>query len=110
MAGQNVHEFTDANFEQEVLKSDLPVLVYFWAVWCGPCRAIAPIIDELATEYQGKMKVGKLDTDKNQRFAAQLGISSIPAVFLFKDGQVVERLVGARPKSAFVKSLSAHVA
>ncbi|TNF29496.1 MAG: thioredoxin [Deltaproteobacteria bacterium] len=109
MAGANVHTFTDANFEAEVLSSDLPVLVDFWAVWCGPCRAIAPIIDELSSEYKGKMKVGKVDTDKNQKVAMQLGISSIPAVFLFKNGQVVERIIGARPKSAFVKQLARHI-
>lgn len=110
MAASNVHEFTDANFESEVLNSDLPVLVDFWAVWCGPCRAIAPIIDELAGDYDGRMKVGKVDTDKNQRIAMQLGISSIPAVFLFKGGKVVERIIGARPKAAFAKALEAHVA
>lgn len=110
MAAANVHEFTDANFESEVLNSDLPVLVDFWAVWCGPCRAIAPIIDDLAGDFDGRMKVGKVDTDKNQRIAMQLGISSIPAVFLFKGGKVVERIIGARPKAAFVKALEGHVA
>jgi len=109
MAGANVHTFTDANFETEVLSSDLPVLVDFWAVWCGPCRAIAPIIDELSSDFAGKLKVGKVDTDKNQKVAMQLGISSIPAVFLFKGGQVVERIIGARPKSAFVKQLTPHI-
>ena len=110
MAAANVHEFTDANFESEVLNSDLPVLVDFWAVWCGPCRAIAPIIDEHAGDFDGRMKVGKVDTDKNQRIAMQLGISSIPAVFLFKGGKVVERIIGARPKAAFIKALETHVA
>ena len=109
MAGANVHTFTVANFATEVLSSDLPVLVDFWAVWCGPCRAIAPIIDELSSDFAGKLKVGKVDTDKNQKVAMQLGISSIPAVFLFKGGQVVERIIGARPKSAFVKQLTPHI-
>ncbi len=109
MAG-NVHEFTDANFEAEVLKSDIPVLVDFWATWCGPCRAIAPVVADLAKDYDGKLKVGKVDTDRHQQFAAKLGITSIPAVFIFKGGQVVERIVGARPKAAFVNAIAPHVA
>ena len=109
MAGQLVHEFTDANFEQEVLKSDLPVLVDFWATWCGPCRAIAPIVDELAKDYEGKLKVGKVDTDRHQLVASRLGVSSIPALFVFKGGQVVERIVGARPKAALVKAVQPHM-
>jgi thioredoxin 1 len=109
MAGP-VHEFTDANFEAEVLKSSTPVLVDFWATWCGPCRAIAPVIEELAKDYGGKLKVGKVDTDRNQKYAGQLGITSIPAIFLFKDGKVVERIVGARPKTAFVNAITPHLA
>jgi len=109
MAAANVHTFTDANFAAEVLSSELPVLVDFWAVWCGPCRAIGPIVDELAGDYAGKLKVGKVDTDSNQKVAMQLGISSIPAVFLFKNGQVVERIIGARPKAAFVKQIAPHL-
>ncbi|PIE18699.1 MAG: thioredoxin [Proteobacteria bacterium] len=109
MAGANVHEFTDANFEAEVLQSDLPVLVDFWAIWCGPCRAIAPIVDQIADEFAGKLKVGKVDTDKNERVAGSLGISSIPAVFVFKHGEVVERIVGARPKASFIKALTPHL-
>jgi thioredoxin 1 len=110
MAGKEVIELTDSNFEAEVLKSDVPVLVDFWATWCGPCRAIAPIIDELAVDYKGKLKVGKVDTDKNSKYAVQLGVSSIPAVFIFKDGKVVDRLIGARPKAAFVSAVSPHLA
>ena len=95
----NVNEFTDANFEAEVLKSELPTLVDFWAVWCGPCRAIAPIVEKLAGEYQGKVKCGKLDVDHNQRVAAQFGIKSIPTLLLFKGGKVVEQLIGAGPQT-----------
>jgi len=110
MAAKEVIELTDQNFQKEVLESDVPVLVDFWATWCGPCRAIAPIIDELATEYAGKLKVGKVDTDRQQRYAVQLGVSSIPAVFVFKNGQVVDRIIGARPKSAFLNAIRPHVA
>ena len=95
----NVNEFTDANFEAEVLKSELPTLVDFWAVWCGPCRAIAPVVEKLAGEYQGKVKCGKLDVDHNQCVAAQFGIKSIPTLLLFKGGRVVEQLIGAGPQT-----------
>jgi thioredoxin 1 len=111
MASANVHEFTDSNFDAEVLKSSTPTLVDFWAVWCGPCRAIAPVVDALADQYAGKVKVGKLDVDNNQRVAEQFGIRSIPALLLFKDGKVVDQLVGAGPNTkarleeAFKKAL-----
>ena len=94
MASANVHEFTDGNFDAEVLKSDQPTLVDFWAVWCGPCRAIAPVVEGLATQYAGKIKIGKLDVDHNQKVAEQYGIRSIPALLLFKGGKVVEQLIG----------------
>lgn len=110
MAGKDVIEFTDSNFESEVLKSEVPVLVDFWATWCGPCRAIAPIIDELAVEYKGRLKVGKVDTDRHSKYAVQLGVSSIPAIFVFKNGKVVDRIIGARPKTAFVNAISPHIA
>jgi thioredoxin 1 len=97
MASENVKEFTDANFDAEVLKSDQPTLVDFWATWCAPCRAIAPVVDALAGQYQGKVKVGKLDVDHNQKVAAQYGVQSIPTLLLFKGGRVVEQLVGAGP-------------
>ena len=102
-------EHTDDNFEKEVLQSDLPVLVDFWATWCGPCRMIAPVIDELASDYSGRLRVGKVDTDKNQQRASSLGVSSIPALFIFKDGQVVERIVGALPKSKLTAKIDAHL-
>ncbi|NLX14955.1 MAG: thioredoxin [Phycisphaerales bacterium] len=107
MAGQHTKEFTDANFESEVLNASEPVLVDFWAEWCMPCKALAPTIDELAAEYDGKAKVGKLDTDKNQSLAAKFGISAIPTVILFKDGEIKEKFVGLRGKKDFMASIDA---
>lgn len=98
MASENVKETTDANFENDVLKSNVPVLVDFWAVWCGPCRALAPIIDELANENQGRIKVYKVNTDENPNTPSQYGIRSIPTVILFKDGKAVDQKVGVVPK------------
>jgi len=102
--GNAIH-VTDATFEQEVLKSDIPVIVDFWATWCGPCRMIAPVIEELATEYEGKLKVCKLDVDNNQQTAGNYGIRSIPALLIFKNGENVNNIVGAVPKSKIVESL-----
>jgi thioredoxin 1 len=102
-------ELTETNFEQEVLKSSTPVLVDFWAVWCGPCKMIAPIVDELAAEYEGKLKIGKVDVDSNQQIAMQFGIRSIPTLLVFKGGKVVEQIVGAVPKKALVDKLSKHL-
>lgn len=102
-------EITDANFEQEVIKSDIPVLIDFWAVWCGPCKAIAPIMTELAAEYEGKLKVGKLDIDNNQEVSVKYGIRSIPTLLLFKDGKIVDQIVGAVPKAQIVAKLSPHI-
>ncbi len=107
MAGPHTKEFTDANFESEVLNASEPVLVDFWAEWCMPCKALAPTIDELATEYAGKAKIGKLDTDKNQSLAAKFGISAIPTVILFKDGEIKEKFVGLRSKKDFMASIDA---
>jgi thioredoxin 1 len=99
MANPNVLEVTDNNFDADVLKSPLPVLVDFWAVWCGPCRAIAPHVEALATEFAGKIKVGKCDTDANHGVAEQFEIRSIPTLLMFKDGKVVGQLVGAVPRA-----------
>jgi thioredoxin 1 len=107
MAG--VPEFTDGNFQQEVLESSEPVLVDFWAVWCGPCRHIAPIVQELSGEYQGKAKIGKLDVDENPEVSMQYGIRSIPTLLIFKEGKVVEQIVGAVPKQHIVNALNRHV-
>jgi thioredoxin 1 len=103
----NVMELTTDNWEAEVVKSDKPVLVDFWAVWCGPCRALAPTIDRIADQFAGKVKVGKLNTDDHNEIAIRYGISSIPSVLLFNGGeQPVERSVGVRPEADFVKMIS----
>jgi thioredoxin 1 len=94
MASENVLTFTDENFENEVMSSDVPVLVDFWAVWCGPCKAIAPIVDELANDFNGRAKVGKVNVDENRQIPGQLRITSIPTVMVFKDGRVVQQIVG----------------
>ena len=109
MAGANVHEFTDANFQSEVLESDLPVLVDFWATWCGPCKAIAPIVDQIADEYAGQLKVGKVDTDKHQQIAMNLRVTGIPALFIFKGGKEVGRITGAVAKSRLVHEITPHL-
>jgi thioredoxin 1 len=98
-------ELTDDNFEQEVLKSEMPVLVDFWATWCGPCKMISPILDELAKEYAGRLKVGKLNVESNGKTPIKYGIMSIPSLLFFKKGQVVEQINGAVPKKSFVEKL-----
>jgi thioredoxin 1 len=95
MASNDVVTLKDATFDQEVLKSDTPVLVDFWAVWCGPCKAIAPVVDDLAQRYRGKLKVGKMDVDDQQAIAQQYGIRSIPTLLVFKGGRVVDTIIGA---------------
>jgi len=100
---------TDENFEQEVIESDKAVLIDFWAVWCGPCRIIAPIVEELANEYEGKAKIGKLDVDNNQQTAIRYGVRSIPTLLIFKDGKIKETIIGAVPKNQIVQKLNAAV-
>ena len=109
MASENVIQFTDGNFEQEVLKSQQVVLVDFWAEWCGPCRMMGPTVDQVASEYEGKVKVGKLDVDSNQQTASRYGIRGIPTILLFKGGQIVEQKVGAIGKGDFQKMLDKYV-
>src|SRR5271168_744976 len=106
MAGLGVFEVSDGTFEQEVLRSEQPVLVDFWAAWCGPCRALAPVVDEIATQYAGKLKVMKMDVDKNPATPGRFGIRGIPALLLFKDGKVAEQIVGFVPKDVIDKSIA----
>ena len=108
MASENVMEFNDQNFKTEVLESSQPVLVDFWAEWCGPCRALAPTIDKIARDYAGKVKVGKLDTDVNRGTALQYRIESIPTVILFKNGQVAQKFVGLRKEADYKQVIDAE--
>jgi len=105
MASNDVVVLQDATFDSEVLKSDIPVLVDFWAVWCGPCKAIAPTVEELAKQYRGKVKIGKMDVDEHQKVPQQYGIRSIPTLLLFKGGRVVDTIVGVVPRSKLEESL-----
>ena len=106
MAGQFVTEVSDAEFESKVLQSDTPVLVDFWAAWCGPCRALAPVVDAIAEEYNGKLKVMKMDVDKNNMTPGRFGIRGIPALLIFKGGKVTEQIVGFVPKDTIDKSIT----
>jgi thioredoxin 1 len=109
MADPNIITLTTANFDAEVVKSPVPVLVDFWAEWCGPCKMVAPILDELATEYSGRVKIAKVNIDDHQSLAAQYGIRAIPTLLLFKGGQVTDQIVGLRSKKDFKAKLD-HVA
>jgi len=103
--GENVLEITDQNFESDVLQSETPVVIDFWAEWCGPCKTIAPVIDELSYEYLGKVKFGKVNVDFNQQTAMKYGIRSIPSLLIFNNGSVVNQIIGSVPKDSIVKLL-----
>lgn len=105
MAGADVIEVNDSNFQVEVLESEQPVIVDFWAAWCGPCRMVGPIVEEIASEYSGKIKVAKLNVDDNKETATKYSIMSIPTILMFEDGNVAKQIVGAMPKSALIKEL-----
>ena len=105
----NPIHITDDTFDAEVLKSDIPVLTDFWAKWCGPCRAIAPILEEIAEEYDGPLKIAKVDVDENNRMARRYGVQGITTLMLFKNGQPVERLVGAMPKAQLLSAVRPHL-
>ncbi len=102
-------EFTDSNFKTDVLETDKLSVIDFWAEWCGPCRAIGPVIEELAKEYDGKVNIGKVNVDNNPEVSTTYGITSIPAILFVKSGKVVDKLVGAQPKSNFVKKIEQHM-
>ena len=101
----DILQVTDDNFEQEILKSSIPAMVDFWAEWCGPCKMVGPVVEELAKEYEGKIKIGKMNVDENRQTPAKFGIRAIPTLILFKDGQVAQTIVGAQPKSAIEEEL-----
>ncbi len=108
MSGENIKTFTTANWNEAVLDSDKPVLVDFWAAWCSPCRMVAPIVEELSTEYAGRVVVGKLNVDEHGPVASQYGIMSIPTLGVFKGGKMVDKIIGFRSKADLVKMLDAH--
>lgn len=101
--------FAEDNFQQEVVECSVPVLVDFWAVWCGPCKMLTPTIDQLGTEFGDKVKVGKVNVDENQQLAAKYGIMSIPTIIIFKDGKVVEQFIGVQPKNVYADALNKHL-
>ncbi len=109
MASDKIVHLNKSNFEAEVIRSDIPVVVDFWAEWCGPCKAIAPVLEELAEELAGKVKIAKLDVDENQSLAAQFGIRGIPTLLIFSGGKIVEQIIGFRQKQALLDTISKHV-